>query len=98
MISILFIIVAIVIVYLLINNKIYKITQEDIIMSNNNGEDEKIIVEYEGNKYDITNFAIEHPGGKEVLIENNGKDVKEIMFEVGHSDNAFELFKKFKIE
>ncbi|KAL3121279.1 hypothetical protein niasHT_008261 [Heterodera trifolii] len=40
---------------------------------------EKIIVLYNGKKYDLTEFHKTHPGGEEVLKKVNGKDVKEYL-------------------
>ena len=58
----------------------------------------KIIVTFQGSKYDVTNFAKKHPGGKTVLVENNGKDIEQLMAENGHSDNAYKTLQKFKIQ
>lgn len=55
---------------------------------------DKIIVYYEGNKYDLTRFAKRHPGGKDALLQYNGKDVKDILEETGHSDNAYKILSR----
>ncbi|EDW02069.1 cytochrome b5 [Drosophila grimshawi] len=47
--------------------------------------------------YDVTSFLNEHPGGEEVLIEQAGKDATENFEDVGHSNDAREMMKKFKI-
>jgi len=49
------------------------------------------------NVYDVTAFLNEHPGGEEVLIEQAGKDATEHFEDVGHSTDAREMMKKFKI-
>ncbi|XP_055390618.1 cytochrome b5 [Condylostylus longicornis] len=49
------------------------------------------------NVYDVTEFLNEHPGGEEVLIEQAGKDATENFEDVGHSTDAREMMKKFKI-
>ncbi len=54
-------------------------------------ETEKVIVTFKDQSYDITEFLQHHPGGKEVLLEQNGKNVEEVMKEVGHSPDAYEL-------
>lgn len=49
------------------------------------------------NVYDVTAFLNEHPGGEEVLIEQAGKEATENFEDVGHSSDAREMMKKFKI-
>ncbi|CAH1373585.1 hypothetical protein MTP99_014965 [Tenebrio molitor] len=49
------------------------------------------------NIYDVTAFLNEHPGGEEVLLEQAGKDGSEAFEDVGHSSDARELMKKYKI-
>lgn len=38
-----------------------------------------------------------HPGGEEVLLEQAGKEATEAFEDVGHSTDARELMKKYKI-
>ncbi|OTF75860.1 hypothetical protein BLA29_009662 [Euroglyphus maynei] len=47
--------------------------------------------------YDVTPFLDEHPGGEEVLIEQAGKDATESFEDVGHSTDARDIMKKYKI-
>ncbi|KAK7869287.1 hypothetical protein R5R35_000898 [Gryllus longicercus] len=47
--------------------------------------------------YNVTDFLNEHPGGEEVLLEQAGKDGTEAFEDVGHSANAKEIMKKYKI-
>jgi len=49
------------------------------------------------NVYDVTTFLNEHPGGEEVLLEQSGKDATESFEDVGHSSDARELMKRYKI-
>ncbi|XP_068147516.1 cytochrome b5 [Drosophila tropicalis] len=49
------------------------------------------------NIYDVTEFLNEHPGGEEVLIEQAGKDATENFEDVGHSNDAREMMRKYKI-
>ncbi|XP_067125047.1 cytochrome b5-like isoform X3 [Centruroides vittatus] len=49
------------------------------------------------NVYDVTKFLCEHPGGEEVLLELAGKDATENFEDVGHSTDARELMKQYKI-
>jgi len=58
----------------------------------------KIIVTYKGSSYDISDFIKFHPGGKDVLIENNGNDVEKLMLENQHSIEAYEKLEKYKIK
>lgn len=39
----------------------------------------------------------QHPGGEEVLLEQSGKEATEAFEDVGHSTDARELMKKYKI-
>ena len=58
----------------------------------------KIIVQFKGSQYDITNFAKKHPGGKNILIENNGNDIEKLMIENDHSKNAYKLLEKYLLK
>lgn len=42
-------------------------------------------------------FLLQHPGGEEVLLEQAGKDATEEFEDVGHSSDAREVMKKYKI-
>lgn len=41
--------------------------------------------------------VLQHPGGEEVLLEQAGKDGSEAFEDVGHSTDARELMKRYKI-
>ncbi|XP_014279272.1 cytochrome b5 isoform X2 [Halyomorpha halys] len=47
--------------------------------------------------YNVTEFLNEHPGGEEVLLEQAGRDATEAFEDVGHSSDARDMMKKFKI-
>ncbi|XP_049875259.1 cytochrome b5-like [Pectinophora gossypiella] len=47
--------------------------------------------------YDVTAFLNEHPGGEDALLKYGGKDGTQAFEDVGHSPDARELMKKFKI-
>jgi len=49
------------------------------------------------NIYDVTAFLNEHPGGEEVLLEQAGKDATEAFEDVGHSTDARDLMKRYKV-
>lgn len=57
----------------------------------------QIIVTYKGDKYNITNFIKKHPGGKTVLINNNGNDIEKLMLENEHSESAYKILERYKI-
>ncbi|KAI8604712.1 cytochrome b5 [Dissophora ornata] len=50
-----------------------------------------------GKVYDISEFVDEHPGGEEVLLEEAGRDATEAFEDVGHSDEAREIMKRFAV-
>ena len=56
----------------------------------------KIVVLYNGEPHDITEFAKKHPGGKAILVENMGKEVSQLMADIGHSEHAYELLNTYK--
>lgn len=58
-------------------------------------EDCWVIVD--GKVYDVSEFLEEHPGGDEVLLSATGKDATDDFEDVGHSDGARELMKKYLI-
>lgn len=47
--------------------------------------------------YDVSKFLEEHPGGEEVLLEQGGDYATESFEDVGHSTDARELMKQYKI-
>lgn len=69
-------------------------TRKDVAAHNTNKDNWFII---HNNIYDVTPFLNEHPGGEEVLIEQGGKDATENFEDVGHSSDAREMMKKFKV-
>jgi cytochrome b involved in lipid metabolism len=86
-------------IYLVITSKspdtIAKETQQSTPRA---ASDDEIIVTYKDKKYDVTEFALSHPGGKDVLLENNGKNIEELMDEVGHSKSAYRMLEKYLIK
>jgi len=49
------------------------------------------------NIYDVSKFLDEHPGGEEVLLQHAGCDATEDFEDIGHSSDARDLMKKYKI-
>lgn len=47
--------------------------------------------------FDVTNFMDSHPGGKEVLLDSLGSDIKAKMLETDHSPYAYTFMKDFTI-
>jgi len=60
--------------------------------------DGRIHVKYRGNTYDITDYAIKHPGGKEILMQNQGKDIEHLMIEQKHSKHAYRILEGMKVD
>lgn len=56
-----------------------------------------LIVTYHGEKYNLTEFAKHHPGGKAILYENNGKCIDDVMAVHKHSKHALQLMNKYKL-
>ncbi|GAA6043724.1 hypothetical protein JCM8097_000493 [Rhodosporidiobolus ruineniae] len=50
-----------------------------------------------GKVYAIAKFCDEHPGGDEVLFGEAGRDATEAFEDVGHSDEAREILKKYYV-
>mmetsp|Transcript_115298 Transcript_115298/g.162105 ORF Transcript_115298/g.162105 Transcript_115298/m.162105 type:complete len:130 (+) Transcript_115298:55-444(+) len=51
----------------------------------------------DGSVYDITAFLDQHPGGEEVVLETAGTDASGAFDDVGHSSDARDMLKKYKI-
>jgi cytochrome P450 len=56
---------------------------------------EKCIVIYKGEKYDVTSFLDIHPGGRNTLLFYQNKDITEAFETTNHSKFAMELLKKY---
>lgn len=68
----------------------YFYTLEQLMLSMLRDES-KLIVKLHNTLYDLTQFAIEHPGGSEVLTEYRGKDATRIFDLASHSQFALEI-------
>ncbi|UYV76243.1 CYB5A [Cordylochernes scorpioides] len=71
-----------------------KYSLEEIAKHNNKNS---VWIVIHKNVYDVTKFLEEHPGGEEVLLEQAGKEASEPFEDIGHSSDARELMKKYKI-
>ncbi|XP_047546119.1 cytochrome b5-like [Vanessa atalanta] len=65
------------------------------ILSRNTKQDAVFVIDNE--VYDVTPFLDDHPGGHEVLLNVAGKDASEDFDDVGHSSDAKDMMKKYKI-
>ncbi|KAJ9584043.1 hypothetical protein L9F63_021620 [Diploptera punctata] len=72
-----------------------KLYRRSEVESKNNSQNAWIIIH--NSVYNVTEFLNEHPGGEEVLLEQAGKDGTEAFEDVGHSTDAREMMKKYKI-
>ncbi|PVI02668.1 cytochrome b5, partial [Periconia macrospinosa] len=50
-----------------------------------------------GKVYDLSNFATDHPGGVDVLIDCAGADGTETYEYAGHSDDAIQTMERFQV-
>ncbi|KFM82141.1 Cytochrome b5, partial [Stegodyphus mimosarum] len=51
----------------------------------------------ENGVYNVTKFLEEHPGGPEPLLEWAGKDATDAFEDVGHSTDARNIMKTYKV-
>ncbi|XP_017466884.1 PREDICTED: cytochrome b5 [Rhagoletis zephyria] len=72
-----------------------KLYSREEISKHNTNKNTWLIIH--NNVYDVSAFLNEHPGGEEVLIEQAGKEATENFEDVGHSSDAREMMKKYKI-
>lgn len=59
--------------------------------------EEKLIVKYKSELFDITNFISKHPGGVNTLYGYNQKNIEEKFHSVEHSPAAKYLLNEYKI-
>ncbi|KAI5711294.1 cytochrome b5-like isoform X2 [Diaphorina citri] len=62
-----------------------------------NSSKDNVVIIYDNGVYNVTNYLTEHPGGEEILLEQNGEDATEVFNDIGHSSDARETMKKFKV-
>ncbi|XP_059470358.1 cytochrome b5 [Neocloeon triangulifer] len=72
-----------------------KLFSREEVSTKNDAKNTWLIID--NSVYDVTSFLNEHPGGEEVLLEQAGRDGTESFEDVGHSSDARELMKQYKI-
>ncbi|XP_023169046.1 probable cytochrome b5 2 isoform X3 [Drosophila hydei] len=65
------------------------------VKKHNKSEDLWVVIE--DKVYDLTKFLHEHPGGEDSLISVAGRNGTREFVDVGHSQEAREIMKKFLI-
>jgi len=76
-----------------LNNNILLSPEE---VSKHNSPDSCWVI-YKGGVYDVTSFLHSHPGGEEILLRYAGGDITEPFEEIGHSEQAQTILKKYFI-
>lgn len=76
------------------NEEIKLFTRKEV---KENSTKDNVVIIFDNSVYNVTNYLLEHPGGEEVLFEQNGTDATEVFNDVGHSSDAREIMKKFKV-
>ncbi|XP_067636051.1 cytochrome b5 isoform X2 [Eurosta solidaginis] len=66
-----------------------------VVKEHNKSDDLWIVID--GKVYDVTKFRHEHPGGEDALDEVAGRDATTEFNDVGHSQEAKEMLKKYYI-
>jgi cytochrome b involved in lipid metabolism len=54
-------------------------------------------VTYKNNVYNVSEFAKEHPGGEDLLLDKAGQDITQDFEDVGHSPYAEETLQKLLV-
>lgn len=62
-----------------------------------NDEKDSVLLILHDKVYNVHSFLNEHPGGEEILLDHKGKDASEDFDDVGHSNDAMELMKKYRV-
>jgi cytochrome b involved in lipid metabolism len=79
------------------NKKFIEQHTKEMIKDKKKTDKDRIIVTYQGNKYDLTDFVAKHPGGSQILINAKDSDIEEAMIENNHSNNAFRMLERYRI-
>lgn len=62
-----------------------------------NGKNEEFNVKYRGNKYDISKFLTNHPGGRNILKAFQGLTLDKVLEDVPHSKAAYHLLNECEL-
>ncbi|TDG48127.1 hypothetical protein AWZ03_005544 [Drosophila navojoa] len=74
-----------------------QIYQKSEVAERNGKNGQPVWIIYKGNVYDVTSFVERHPGGDELILEVAGKDATKAFNSAGHSSDAVQQLKEFKI-
>ncbi|XP_043071436.1 cytochrome b5 type B [Drosophila grimshawi] len=74
-----------------------QIYQKSEVAERNGKNGKPVWIIYKGNVYDVTDFIKDHPGGDDVILEVAGKDATKAFNSAGHSQDALDQLKEFKI-
>ncbi|XP_075163896.1 cytochrome b5 [Haematobia irritans] len=67
------------------------------IKENNGRNGKPVWIIVKGVVYDVTKFVKDHPGGEDLILEYGGKDATKAFNDVGHSIDAIQDMKLYKI-
>ncbi|XP_064541626.1 cytochrome b5 type B [Drosophila montana] len=74
-----------------------QIYQKSEVAERNGKNGQPVWMIYKGNVYDVTKFTKDHPGGPELILEVAGKDATKAFNNAGHSPDAVQQLKQYKI-
>ncbi|XP_030560957.1 cytochrome b5 type B [Drosophila novamexicana] len=74
-----------------------QIYQKSEVAERNGKNGQPVWMIYKGNVYDVTTFIKDHPGGPELILEVAGKDATKAFNNAGHSPDAVQQLKQYKI-
>ena len=57
-------------------------------------DDDRIIVLFNDNKLDVTDYSESHPGGKNILKKYHNKEISAAMKKIKHSEQAYNIIKQ----
>lgn len=60
-------------------------------------DSEPIFITIDGKIYNVAPFLEDHPGGQDILLEQQGQDASESFYDVGHSEEAKKLMREFYV-
>ncbi|CAA22444.1 Cytochrome b5 [Schizosaccharomyces pombe] len=72
-----------------------KYFEPEEIVEHNNSKDMYMVIN--GKVYDVSNFADDHPGGLDIMLDYAGQDATKAYQDIGHSIAADELLEEMYI-